>query len=109
MKLIIQIPCYNEEETLEIALNDLPKAIEGIDTIEYLIINDGSTDNTKELLDEKKYNHIDLPCNMGLSCAMQLGYKYGYENNYDCAIQFDGDGQHQANFSLHVNYNLVLS
>ena len=43
MKLIIQIPCYNEEETLEIALNDLPKAIEGIDTIEYLIINDGST------------------------------------------------------------------
>lgn len=49
MKLIIQIPCYNEEETLEIALNDLPKAIEGIDTIEYLIINDGSTDHTTEV------------------------------------------------------------
>ena len=46
MKLIIQVPCYNEAETLEIALNDLPKHIDGIDTIEYLIINDGSADNT---------------------------------------------------------------
>ena len=48
MKLIIQIPCYNEAETLEVALNDLPKEIEGIDCIEYLIINDGSKDNTVE-------------------------------------------------------------
>ena len=48
MKLIIQIPCYNEAETLEIALNDLPKHIDGIDEIEYLIINDGSKDNTVE-------------------------------------------------------------
>ena len=47
MKLIIQIPCYNEAETLEVALNDLPKQIDGIDEIEYLIINDGSKDNTK--------------------------------------------------------------
>ena len=46
MKLIIQIPCYNEAETLEVALNDLPKQIDGIDEIEYLIINDGSKDNT---------------------------------------------------------------
>ena len=49
MKLIIQIPCYNEAETLEIALNDLPKHIDGIDTIEYLIINDGSRDDTVEV------------------------------------------------------------
>ena len=46
MKLIIQIPCYNEAETLEIALNDLPKHIDGIDEIEYLIINDGSKDDS---------------------------------------------------------------
>ena len=51
MKLIIQIPCYNEAETLEIALNDLPKHIDGIDEIEYLIINDGSKDNTVEQID----------------------------------------------------------
>lgn len=49
MKLIIQIPCYNESETLEIALNALPKHIAGIDIIEYLIINDGSSDNTIEV------------------------------------------------------------
>ena len=46
MKLIIQIPCYNEAQTLEVALNDLPRQIQGIDTIEYLIINDGSQDDT---------------------------------------------------------------
>ena len=49
MKLIIQIPCYNEAETLEVALNDLPKQIDGIDEIEYLIMNDGSKDNTVEV------------------------------------------------------------
>lgn len=49
MKLIIQIPCYNEAETLEIALNDLPRNLEGVDEIEYLIINDGSRDNTVEV------------------------------------------------------------
>lgn len=49
MKLIIQIPCYNEAETLEIALNDLPKQIDGIDEIEYLIIDDGCKDNTVEV------------------------------------------------------------
>ena len=49
MKLIIQIPCLNEAETLEVALNDLPKHIDGIDTIEYLIINDGSRDDTVEV------------------------------------------------------------
>ena len=49
MKLIIQIPCYNEAETLTIALNELPRHIDGIDAIEYLIINDGSTDATVEV------------------------------------------------------------
>lgn len=49
MKLIIQIPCFNEAETLRVALNDLPRHIAGIDVIEYLVINDGSTDNTVEV------------------------------------------------------------
>ena len=52
MKLIIQIPCYNEEETLGITFQDLPKHIDGIDEIEYLIINDGSTDRTVEVARE---------------------------------------------------------
>ena len=58
MKLIIQIPCYNEAETLEIALNDLPKEIEGIDTIEYLIIDDGCTDKTVEVARKWGVAHV---------------------------------------------------
>ena len=58
MKLIIQIPCYNEAETLKIALDALPKQIDGVDTIEYLIINDGSQDNTVEAV---SYTHLTLP------------------------------------------------
>ena len=58
MKLIIQIPCYNEAETLEVALNDLPKHIDGIDVIEYLIINDGSSDNTVEVAKNWGVNYV---------------------------------------------------
>ena len=58
MKLIIQIPCYNEEETLELAYNDLPRHIDGIDTIEYLIINDGSKDNTVQKARELGFHHV---------------------------------------------------
>ena len=58
MKLIIQIPCYNEAETLEIALNNLPKHIDGIDEIEYLIINDGSKDNTVEVAKKWGVNYV---------------------------------------------------
>ena len=58
MKLIIQIPCYNEAETLTIALNDLPKHIDGIDEIEYLIINDGSKDETVEVARNWGVNYI---------------------------------------------------
>ena len=58
MKLIIQIPCYNEEETLELAYNDLPRHIDGIDQIEYLIINDGSQDGTVQRARELGFHHI---------------------------------------------------
>lgn len=58
MKLIIQIPCFNEAETLEIALNDLPKKLDGIDEIEYLIINDGSRDDTVEVARKLSLIHI---------------------------------------------------
>lgn len=63
-KLIIQIPCYNEAETLEVALNDLPQELEGIDEIEYLIINDGSQDNTVEVAKRwgvRRASNTDIP------------------------------------------------
>ena len=74
MKLIIQIPCYNEAETLEIALNALPKHIDGIDEIEYLIINDGSADNTVEVAQNWGVHHIvNFKQNKGLAKGFMAG------------------------------------
>ena len=77
MKLIIQIPCYNEAETLEIALNALPKHIEGVDTIEYLIINDGSKDNTVEVAKKWGVNYVvNFRRNKGLAKGFMAGRYY---------------------------------
>ena len=74
MKLIIQIPCYNEAETLEIALNDLPKHIDGIDEIEYLIIDDGSTDKTVEVAVNWGVHHVvHFARNKGLAKGFMAG------------------------------------
>ena len=74
MKLIIQIPCYNEEKTLEVALNDLPRKIEGIDEIEYLIINDGSKDNTvKVALNWGVHYVVSFTRNKGLAKGFMAG------------------------------------
>lgn len=74
MKLIIQIPCYNEAETLEVALNHLPKHIDGIDEIEYLIINDGSMDDTVEVARRWGANYIvNFKKNKGLAKGFMAG------------------------------------
>ena len=74
MKLIIQIPCYNEAETLEISLNALPKHIDGIDAIEYLIINDGSKDNTVEVAKRWGVNYVvNFKQNKGLTKGFVAG------------------------------------
>ena len=91
MKVLVIIPAYNEEENILRVVRQLEAANTGCD---YVVINDCSKDNTPKILDENKINHIDLPVNLGLTGAVQTGYKYAYENNYDAAIQFDGDGQH---------------
>lgn len=97
MKICLIIPAYNESENIERVYLDIYTHLKECD---YIFINDCSTDNTKNLLKEKKLNHINLPVNLGLAGAVQTGYKYAYENGYDCAIQFDGDGQHQAKYVL---------
>ena len=84
MKLIIQIPCYNEAETLEVALNDLPKHIEGIDVIEYLIINDGSKDNTVEVARKWGVNYIvSFRNNKGLARGFMAGLDACLRNGAD--------------------------
>lgn len=95
MKILVIIPAYNEEANI---LNTVIK-VKKYKKIEldYIVINDGSKDSTKDVLEKNKLNYIDLPFNMGIGAAVQTGYKYAYQNNYDIAIQFDGDGQHDIN------------
>ncbi len=97
MKLIIQIPCYNEAETLEIALNDLPKHIEGIDEIEYLIINDGSKDNTVEVAQKWGVNYIvNFRRNKGLAYGFMAGIDACLRNGADIIVNTDADNQYVA-------------
>lgn len=95
MKLIIQIPCYNEAETLEIALNDLPKHIDGIDEIEYLIINDGSKDNTMEVARNWGVHYIvDLKRNKGLAKGFMAGIDECLRQGADIIVNTDADNQY---------------
>lgn len=95
MKLIIQIPCYNEEETLEITYNDLPKHIEGIDTIEYLIINDGSKDKTVEKARELGFHHIvSFKQNKGLAKGFTAGLDACLHLGADIIVNTDADNQY---------------
>lgn len=97
MKLIIQIPCYNEAETLEIALNDLPKHIDGIDEIEYLIINDGSKDNTVEVARKWGVNYVvNLKRNKGLAKGFMAGLDACLRNGADIIVNTDADNQYNG-------------
>ena len=95
MKLIIQIPCLNEAETLEIALNDLPKHIEGIDEIEYLIINDGSKDNTVEVAKNWGVHYVvNFKQNKGLAKGFMAGLDACLKNGADIIVNTDADNQY---------------
>ena len=95
MKLIIQIPCYNEAETLEIALNDLPKHIDGIDEIEYLIINDGSKDNTVEVAKSWGVNYVvNFKRNKGLAKGFMAGLNECLKQGADIIVNTDADNQY---------------
>jgi len=95
MKLIIQIPCYNEAETLEIALDHLPKQIDGIDEIEYLIINDGSKDNTVEVAKKWGVHHIvNFKRNKGLAKGFMAGIDEALRQGADIIVNTDADDQY---------------
>ena len=97
MKLIIQIPCYNEAETLEIALNDLPKKIDGIDEIEYLIINDGSKDATIEVAKKWGVHYVvNFKRNKGLAKGFMAGLDACLRNGADIIVNTDADNQYDG-------------
>lgn len=97
MKLIIQIPCYNEAETLAIALNSLPREIEGFNTVEWLIINDGSTDDTVRVARECGVDHIvDFKNNQGLAKGFMAGIQECLRQGADVIVNTDADNQYEA-------------
>jgi len=91
MKVLVIVPAYNESESIEKVVNSLQNLG---DEIDYLVVNDCSTDNEEEVLLNISANHIVLPVNLGIGGAVQAGYQYADAHDYDVAIQIDGDGQH---------------
>ena len=93
MKTLAIIPAYNEEESLAATIEELERVAPEVD---YVVINDGSSDGTRDLCRARGFDYIDLPVNVGLSAGFQTGMKYAKERGYDYAIQFDADGPHSA-------------
>lgn len=97
-KLIIQIPCYNEEATLGVTLSELPRQLEGVDVIEWLVVDDGSMDATVEVAKAAGVDHIiSLPRNQGLAAAFKTGLRASIAVGADIVVNTDGDNQYCAN------------
>ncbi|MDR0922445.1 MAG: glycosyltransferase family 2 protein [Lactobacillales bacterium] len=95
MRILLIIPAYNEEESIVSTINKIEQFKKSTDlAVDYVVINDGSTDKTAEILENHEMNHVDLVTNLGIGGAVQTGYRYAQKFNYDIAVQFDGDGQH---------------
>lgn len=104
MKKLIIIPAFNEESNIEKTVQAILK--DAVD-FDYVIINDCSTDRTKEICENNCYNIVNLPINLGIGGAVQTGYKYAYEHGYDVAVQVDGDGQHDPEFLKEMAEHLM--
>ena len=98
-KVLIIIPAYNEEKSILKTYKEIIDYNKKYKTkYECIVVNDGSKDNTEQILVDNNIPHLKLPINLGIGGAVQAGYKYAFENDYDIAIQFDGDGQHDVNY-----------
>ncbi len=98
-KILLIIPSYNEEKNILKVYNEINNYNkQNKIKYDYIFINDCSTDKSEKIFKENNINHINLIHNLGIGGAVQTGYKYALENNYDIVIQFDGDGQHDINY-----------
>lgn len=95
MRCLVIIPAYNEGENIKRVVENL---IVNYPQYDYVVVNDGSKDKTAEICRDENYNFLDLPMNLGLSGAVQAGMKYAVHNGYNAVLQFDGDGQHKAEY-----------
>ena len=92
-KILIIIPAYNEADNIVQVVRHVAEEAPWCD---YLVVNDGSSDRTLALCEQEHFHYLDLSINMGIGGAVQAGYIYAYKNNYDIAVQMDGDGQHDV-------------
>ena len=97
MKLVIQIPCLNEEDTLPVTLASLPRSLPGVDTVEVLVIDDGSLDRTAEVARRSGVNHVVvLPRHQGLAGAFRIGLETSLMLGADIIVNTDADNQYDA-------------
>jgi glycosyltransferase involved in cell wall biosynthesis len=95
MRVLAVIPAYNEEESLAATVEELRQVCPGVD---YLVINDGSTDGTERVCEQLGLHHLRMPVNTGLTSVFRCGMKYASRLGYDAVVQFDADGQHMPHY-----------
>lgn len=94
-KVLIIIPAYNEADNIEKVVNNL---ILNYPQYDYVVVNDGSSDTTRDVCRERGYQYLNLSINLGIGGAVQTGYRYAKDKGYDVAVQMDGDGQHDVSY-----------
>lgn len=104
MKKIVIIPAYNESVNI---VNTVKEIKEKASDFDYVVINDCSSDKTLDILESNHLNYINLPVNLGIGGAVQTGYKYALEHEYDMAVQVDGDGQHDPAYLHSLEETLI--
>ena len=98
MKVLVIIPAYNEEKNIKNVISYFKKHSE----YDYIVINDCSKDGTEKILSENGANYVSLPVNLGIGGCVQTGYAYAVANDYDVAVQMDGDGQHNPKYLQNI-------
>ena len=99
MKIAIIVPCFNEQDNIVSVIDDIINNTPKGEDWQAIVVNDCSTDETYARLHaDGRAVILDLPCNLGVGAAVQTGFKYAWENNFDFALKFDGDGQHMAEY-----------
>ena len=95
MRILAVVPAYNEEACIASTITELCQVAPQVD---YIIINDGSSDRTLDICKERGFNYLNLPANGGLSAGFRTGMRYAKEHGYDAVVQFDSDGQHRPEY-----------